>query len=125
LLPAPLRWEWNNEWGAFSAPGALEALLAQIGLTVIGDGTVACPCDYPDLETAWQAQVSAGPLQAVQRITGAAYLKALVQDALSPYRAGTGGIHLVNHFRYVTAVPNHDVASARGAIEQRKGATAM
>jgi hypothetical protein len=80
---------------------------------VIGDGIVACPSEYPDAETLWQAQAAAGPLQAALRVVGAEPLKAAVRRAVTPYQTGTGGVRLQNHFRYVTAVPHHAGGSTR------------
>jgi SAM-dependent methyltransferase len=104
VLPRPL----GAEPFALSAPGVLDALVAAAGLLVQGGGTVACPCVYPDRETAWLAQSSAGPLQAALRLVGAAPLKAAVLRALTPYATSTGGVRLQNHFRYVTATPDDD-----------------
>jgi hypothetical protein len=73
------------------------------------------------VETAWLAQVSAGPLQAVQRVVGAAYLRCVVQDALAPFRTSTGEVRLVNHFRYLTATPGDDVASREGLSTPETG----
>jgi hypothetical protein len=66
------------------------------------------PHHYPDWETAWQTQVSAGPLQAVLRVVGAGQLKAAVLRALAPYTTHTGGIRLEHRFRYLTAVPRDE-----------------
>jgi hypothetical protein len=60
------------------------------------------------METAWQALVAAGPLQAALRVVGATQLKDVVHTALAPYRTSTGGVRLQNRFRYVTAVPDDD-----------------
>jgi hypothetical protein len=59
----------------------LDALVAQAGLTVFHAGTVACLSEYPDAELFWQAQASAGPLQAIMRVVGAPLLKAAVLRA--------------------------------------------
>src|ERR671934_2251393 len=104
VLPVPPQ----VETVALSTPGALEALLAQAGLVVIGGGTVACLSEYPDGETLWQAQAAAGPLQAALRVVGAAPLKAAVLRAVAPYRTTTGSVRLQNHFRYVVATPHDD-----------------
>jgi hypothetical protein len=69
---------------------------------------VACPCVYPDLETAWLAQAAAGPLQALRRVVGAPRLKAAVLRALAPHVTSTGSVRLHNLFRYVTAVPREE-----------------
>jgi SAM-dependent methyltransferase len=101
ILPAPL----GLEPFALSVPGAIEALLGQAGLRARSSGVVACPAAYPDLETAWQAQVSTGPLQAALRVVGAERLKAAVLRAIAPYGTSTGSVRLENRFRYLTAVP--------------------
>jgi SAM-dependent methyltransferase len=93
---------------ALSGPNVLEGLLARAGLVIIGGGTVACPYEYPDGETLWQAQAAAGPLQAALRVVGAASLKSAVLRAVAPYQTSTGGVRLQNHFRYVVATPHDD-----------------
>jgi len=93
---------------ALSGPGALEGLLVQAGLVVIGGGTVACLSEYPDGETLWQAQAAAGPLQAALRVVGVEPLKATMLRAVAPYQTSTGGVLLQNHFRYVVATPRND-----------------
>ena len=103
LLPRPL----DAEPFALSAPGVLDALLAQAGLTELRSDRVACPSEYPDGELFWQAQAAAGPLQAALRLVGAGLLKAAVLRAVAPYQTSTGGVRLQNHFRYIAAMP-HD-----------------
>jgi SAM-dependent methyltransferase len=100
LLPACL----SEEPLALSAPGALERLLTEAGLGVLGGGEASCPCAYPDGETAWHAQAATGPLQAAQRLVGAGPVRAAVLRALAPYMAASGAVLLVNQFRYVTAM---------------------
>jgi SAM-dependent methyltransferase len=102
LLPRPL----DAEPFALSAPSVLDALVAQAGLTVLSSGIVACPAEYPDGELFWQAQASAGPLQATMRVVGVQPLKAALLRAVAPYRTSTGGVRLQNHFRYVAAMPH-------------------
>jgi SAM-dependent methyltransferase len=80
LLPIPL----DRQPIALSAPGMLDALIVQAGLAIVDYGLVVCPCEYPDQETAWQAQVS---------------------RAIAPYGDSTGSVRLENRFRYLTAVP--------------------
>jgi SAM-dependent methyltransferase len=109
VVPVPL----DIETSALSGPGALEALLAQAGLAIIGDGTVACSSEYPDGETLWQAQAAAGPLQAASQVVGAEPLKATVLRAVAPYWTSTGGVRLQNHLRYVVATPHADGRSTR------------
>jgi SAM-dependent methyltransferase len=109
VLPVPP----DVERFALSGPGALEGLLAQAGLMMIGGGTVTCLSKYPDGETLWQAQAAAGPLQAALRVVGAEPLKATVLHAVAPYRTSTGGVRLQNHFRYVVATPHDDAPPTR------------
>jgi SAM-dependent methyltransferase len=104
LLSRPL----DGDPFALSAPGALDALVAQAALSACGRGTVACPHAYTDLEMAWQAQVSTGPLQGALRVVGEHALKKEVLAALVPYRTATGGIRMAGHFRYIAAVPVED-----------------
>ena len=101
LLSRPL----DAEPFALSAPGVLDALVAQAGLTVLSSGMVACTLECPDGELFWQAQASAGPLQAALRVVGVQPLKAAVLRAAAPYQTSTGGIRLQNHFRYVATTP--------------------
>lgn len=101
LLPPPL----TEEPFALSRPGVLDGLIAQGGLRVVGRGVVACPCLYPDLETAWQAQVSAGPKQAAVRIVGMHRLRGAVLQALASYATCSGDVHMRNAFRFLTAMP--------------------
>jgi ubiquinone/menaquinone biosynthesis C-methylase UbiE len=88
---------------ALSASGALEGLIEQADLKVLGRGEVDCPFEYRDLETHWRAQRSAGPFQAAISAVGEERLRAAVEQAAEPYRISTGGVRLVNRFLYVTA----------------------
>lgn len=88
---------------ALSAAGMLENLVEQAGWKVTASSEVDCPFEYPNLETHWQAQKSAGPLQAALRTVGEEQLRAAVEQAVEPYRTSTGGVRLANRFRYVTA----------------------
>jgi SAM-dependent methyltransferase len=109
LLPRPL----DAEPFVLSASGVLDGLIAQAGLTVLRSGSVACTAEYPDGELFWQAQASAGPLQAALRLVGAGLLKAAVLRAAAPYRTSTGGVRVQNHFRHVTAVPGEEPRGRR------------
>ena len=88
---------------ALSAAGALESLVEQAGWKVTGSSEVDCPFEYPNLETHWQAQRSAGPLQAALRTVSEEQLRAAVEQAVASRRTSTGGVRLENRFRYVTA----------------------
>jgi hypothetical protein len=88
---------------ALSGSGLLENLVEQAGWKVTASDEVDCPFEYPDLETHWQAQRSAGPLQAAFRTVDEEQLRLAVEQAVKPYQTSTGGIRLQNRFRYVTA----------------------
>jgi hypothetical protein len=109
LLPRPL----DMEPFALSEPGVLDALVVQAGLTVLSIGIVACTSEYPDGELFWQAQASAGPLQAILRVVGMPSLKAAVLRAAATYQTGYGGVRLQNHFRYLAAMPSDAGRSTR------------
>jgi SAM-dependent methyltransferase len=88
---------------ALSLPGSLERLIEQAGLKVAGSREVDCPFEYPDLDTHWRAQRSAGPFQAALRAVGEERLRAAVEKAIEPYRTSTGGVLLKNRLRCVAA----------------------
>ena len=88
-----------------SEPGVLEDLIQQAGLNVIRSGEVECPFDYPDYETLWRVNVSAGPFQAAMKSVSEDKLKQAVRDAVQPYEDSDGSIHMENSFMYVTAAP--------------------
>jgi SAM-dependent methyltransferase len=104
LLPTPL----GEEPFGLSASGVLDALVAQNGLQSIGDSSVECPAEYPDEEIACQALVATGPMQAALRVVGTQQLTAVVRGAIAPFRTSSGGMRLVNRFRYLTATPVAD-----------------
>jgi len=89
---------------ALSAAGALEHLVEQAGWKVTASNIVDCPFEYPDLETHWRAQKSAGPLQAAIKTVGEMQLRAAMDDAIKPFQTSTGGVRLQNRFRFVTAI---------------------
>jgi SAM-dependent methyltransferase len=94
---------------ALSAAGALEGLVEQAGWEVVDGSEVECPFVYASFEAHWQAQRSAGPLQAAIRAVGEIPLRAAVERAVQPYRTAAGGVRLENRFRYVTAIPTRDL----------------
>lgn len=88
-----------------SVPGKLEGLIEEAGLKVITSGEVNCPFSYPDLETFWRANVSAGPLQGVMRVIGEERLKTAMQEAGETFRNGDDRIEITpNIFKYVVAM---------------------
>lgn len=88
---------------ALSEPGALEALLDRAGLTADARAEVACPFVYPDVESAWVAQASAGPTQAAIRAAGGAAAKAAFAGAVKPFVVEGGEVRIANTMLYVTA----------------------
>lgn len=88
---------------ALSAPGQLAALVAQAGWQVAAEETVACPFVYPDPTAHWQAQRSAGPVQAAIRAVGEETVRAAVEQAVASYCMPAGGVRLDNCFLHVVA----------------------
>jgi SAM-dependent methyltransferase len=88
---------------ALSAAGLLESLVEQAGWKVTGNGEVDCPFEYPDLETHWKAQKSAGPVQSALKTVDEIQLRTAVEEAIKPFHTSTGGVRLQNRFRFVTA----------------------
>ena len=88
-----------------SAPGVLEALIAEAGLNVVERGEVEHSFNYPDTDSFWRGAVSGGPAQAAKDIVDENTLKAAVLEAVKPYMTDTGGLRLDNVFQYITATP--------------------
>jgi SAM-dependent methyltransferase len=124
LLPPPLDAERGPLGGTLSAPGVLDALVAQAGLALLSSGSVPCTFAYPDAELCWQAQASAGPLQAALRVVGVRALKAAVLGAIAPYTASSGAVRLQNHGYFVVAAPSA-AGARRTEPGARKGGTPM
>ena len=83
---------------ALSAPGALEGLLADAGLSVVARGESRCDFSYPDFEVCWRAQASAGPLRGAMNAVGEAKVRAVVEGAVKNYTHSSGAITLRNTF---------------------------
>jgi len=88
-----------------SAPGVLEDLIRQADMNVVADGEARCPFDYPDLDTFWRANLSSGGLRVALQSVGEEEMERAVKDAVLPFIAGDGTIHMENWFRYVVASP--------------------
>lgn len=87
-----------------SMPGKLESLFEEAGLNVLKSGEVDCPFHFPDFETFWRAQISAGPFQRAMQIAGEEKLRLAVQGAVEAFRNGDGTILIQpNLFKYVVA----------------------
>lgn len=92
--PAPL---------AASEPGVVEALLEKAGLEVTGGGESDCPFTFADHDTAFEAHISAGPLQKVIDIAGEEAVRTTIHDVLEADRKPDGQLRQNNVFRYVVA----------------------
>lgn len=98
-LPTPPAGQGPYE---LSAPGKLEELLADAGLQITQSDEIDCPYIYPDFETYWRGQTSAGPTQRVLRTVGEGKLKAVLQEALEAFRTDDGSFYIgPNIFKYV------------------------
>jgi len=108
--------EQPNGHGPFelSMPGKLEALFANASLKVLKQGEVDCPFHYPDFETLWRAQNSAGPFQNAVRAAGKERLQLALREAMEPYRLADRTIQIQpNAFKYVVATPGMGEVSGR------------
>jgi SAM-dependent methyltransferase len=81
-----------------SAPGKIESLLEDAGLSVVGRGETRCDFAYPGFEICWRAQASAGPLRAAMRVLGEARVRAAVEEAVKNHTDPSGAIVLRNTF---------------------------
>jgi len=88
---------------ALSAPGRVEALLQQAGLTPLSSGEVDCPFEFPNLETAVRGHMSAGPATVAIRQAGVEAVQQAIAESLAPFRTSEGGYRQHNRFRYVIA----------------------
>jgi len=87
-----------------SQPGVLEELIESAGMKVAGSGKAACPFEYESFDAFWQANVSAGPLQAALRSVSEERLTAALRRAVAAHERPDGSIRMENQFRYVLAV---------------------
>jgi ubiquinone/menaquinone biosynthesis C-methylase UbiE len=92
--PAPLQ---------VSAPGIVEGLLESAGLTLSGGGDAACPFIFSDVDHAWKAHSSAGPIQKVIGMVGAEKVRATIASVLEADRKSDTELRQDNVFRYVIA----------------------
>ena len=86
---------------ALSAPGRVEALLEEAGITPLTSGEVDCIFEFSDLETAVRGMTSAGVMVAIAQKVGDDVLRQAVADSLASFRTPTGGTRQRNRFRYV------------------------
>jgi ubiquinone/menaquinone biosynthesis C-methylase UbiE len=88
---------------ALSDEVKLKTLATDAGLTPLAVVDVQCPWIYPDLETALQGMLSAGPVERAIRASGFERVRNAVANAITPYRRSSGGYHMNNVFRYLIA----------------------
>jgi hypothetical protein len=86
-----------------SADGALEALAQKAGMTPTIVKTVECPWNYPDEKTALRGLLSSGPAIRAIQSKGEQVVREVVLQVLAPFKTGSGGYCLTNHFRYMIA----------------------
>ncbi len=86
---------------ALSAPGALEALAREAGLTPGDADEVPCRWVWPDLEQALRAMLSAGPAIKAIRHSGEEAVSDAVATAIAPFRTDSGGYEVGAAFRYL------------------------
>jgi SAM-dependent methyltransferase len=88
---------------AISAAGVVEGLLGGARLELVGGAEVGCSFRFTDLEQAWTAQCSAGPVQRVIDIAGADAVRTVVDEVFEAHRKPGGELRQDNVFRYVMA----------------------
>jgi SAM-dependent methyltransferase len=86
---------------ALSAPGALEALAAEAGLTPADAHEVSCPWRFADLESALSAMLAAGPAIKAIRAAGEETTRGAVAAAIEPFRQSSGGYVIGSAFRFL------------------------
>jgi SAM-dependent methyltransferase len=91
---------------AFAPAGVLDRMMTAAHLHPKDWCDVACPFAYPDIATAWQAQRSAGPVQAAIRAAGEPRVRDAILAALSPHSDGLGRVRMDNRFRVALAKPD-------------------
>jgi SAM-dependent methyltransferase len=99
--PAPLN---------ISEPGRVEALLEAADLTISGGGSVAFPFAFRDIDHAWRAYSSSGPLQMMIEAVGAEKVRDTVASVLEADRKPDGELRQENTFRYALATKAHEAA---------------
>lgn len=87
---------------ALAAPGALEALVEQAGLTA-HRGLEATPFVYRDIATAERASLSAGPNRMAVNHAGIDAVRDAFTTALAQFVKPDGSVRLDNVFRVVIA----------------------
>jgi SAM-dependent methyltransferase len=88
---------------ALSAPGALEELARQAGLTPTRPAGFSTRWTYPDHATMLRAHLSSGPAAKAIKQVGKERVAAALGDAIAPFRTPAGGYELENSWCYLLA----------------------
>jgi hypothetical protein len=75
--------------------------LERAGLRVVEEGEVACPFIFPDTETSWRCNASAGPNQMAIAHSGEAAVRAVFAEADRAHMRPDGSIRYDNVFLWV------------------------
>jgi hypothetical protein len=86
---------------ALSKPGALATVVQQAGLRMVEEGEVACPFVFPNVETSWRANASAGPNQVAVAHSGEAAVRAAFAEADRIHTRPDGTVRYENVFLWV------------------------
>ena len=86
-----------------SDPGVLDEFLQASGFDVEASEFVDAPMEYPDMDYAWRALKSAGPLQRDIRVVGEPTVKKAVVDVMRPFMNLSGMVRMRNKFRIAMA----------------------
>lgn len=81
----------------------MEGLLEKAALEVVGGAEAVCGFTFRDLDHAWTAHTSAGPLQKVIDIAGADAVRKVMDSTLEADRKPNGDLRQDNVFRYIIA----------------------
>jgi hypothetical protein len=89
-----------------SAPGVLEALIEEAGLSVQASHKVDCPFHFKDQDSFLRSAMSGGPIQGARRALGDERLRTVLRDAAAPFRNDDSSYTIApNYFKYVVASP--------------------
>lgn len=88
---------------AISEPGVVESLMDKVGLEPKDEGEVSFPIVFSDLDQAWVAHSSAGPVQKLIDMVGADKVRAAVTAVLEADRKSDGELRQDNVMRYIVA----------------------
>jgi SAM-dependent methyltransferase len=98
LMPPPPPGAQPPHPGALSEPGALPSLLERTGLRFLEEGEVACPFIFPDAETSWRGNASAGVNQAAIGHSGEEAVRAVYANADRAHARPDGSVRYDNVF---------------------------